>query len=57
MPVSCGVYGCTNSGNKNGEMSFHILPSEKTYLKKKWLQNIRKEAKIPKSLAIWSDHF
>lgn len=58
MPSSCGAYGCTNRGNKNGEISFHTLPSEKkASLRKKWLQNIRREGKIPKSLAICSEHF
>ena len=58
MPSSCGAYGCTNRGGENEEISFHSLPSEKKgTLRSKWLQNIRREGKLPKTLAICSEHF
>ena len=58
MPSSCGAYGCTNCSGKNKEISFHNLPSEtKSTLRSKWLQNIRRDGKLPKTLTICSQHF
>ena len=58
MPSSCGPYGSTNRGNENREVSFHSLPSQKkASLRAKWLQNIRREGKIPKALLVCSEHF
>lgn len=58
MPSSCGAYGCTNRGGESKEISFHSLPSEKkSALRSKWLQNIRRGGKLPKTLVICSEHF
>ena len=46
MPSSCGAYGCTNRGNKNGEISFHTLPLEKkASLRKKMASKYQKRGK------------
>ena len=46
MPSSCGAYGCTNRGNKNGEISLHTLPSEKkASLRKKMASKYQKRGK------------
>ena len=58
--VSCAAFGCTNQSKGNPDLSFHKIPSlKKGLLRKKWLQNIRRERNIPKDSGffICSKHF
>ena len=46
--VSCAAFGCKNQ-SKDPDFGFHkVLSLEKGLLRKKWLQDIRRERKIPK---------
>ena len=57
MP-NCSAFGCTNRSSDNPDLSFHRIPSEKKNdLRKKWLQNIRREGSLPKDAVVCSIHF
>jgi len=61
MVLYCSAFGCTNKWEPNSAISFHRLPkkSRNEELRKKWLQNIKREGILPKdeNFFICSVHF
>ena len=60
MP-SCSAVGCTNRSDKNPDLSFHAVPTEKRNpkLRRQWLDQIKRSGTLPKdgSFSICSEHF
>ena len=55
---SCAAYGCTNKWKADSEIRFYKIPKDND-LQQKWLNNIRRERKLPKdeNFNICSSHF
>ena len=55
---SCAAYGCTNKWKADYEIRFYKIPKDND-LRQKWLNNIRREGKLPKdeNFYICSIHF
>ena len=57
MPKSCCVYGCTNTSEKNTDLSFHEFPPNKK-TKDAWVARIRRvDFILTKSTYVCSNHF
>ena len=51
----CAAYKCGNQSNFNTNVSYHLLPKEKT-TRKAWIDAIGR-TDLPKTCALCSDHF
>ena len=47
MVGSCAAHGCTNKWKADSEIRFYKIPKDND-LGQKWLNNIRREEKLPK---------
>ena len=47
MVRSCAAYGCTNKWKTDSEIKFYKIPKDND-LGQKWLNNIRRDGKLPK---------
>ena len=58
MVRSCAGFGCTYRWKAGSDVTFHRIPKE-SQLRQKWLQNIKREGKLPKdeNFFICSSHF
>ena len=58
MVRSCAAFGCTNKWKADSDITFHRIPKD-VNLRKKWIQNIKREGKLPKdeNFLICSIHF
>lgn len=60
MVRSCSAYGCSNRWQKESNIIFYRIPSNKNLkLRSDWLQNIKRDGVLPKdeNFLICSAHF
>ena len=59
--TNCSAFGCTSRSTEDTNLSFHRVPFKKAKkdLRKRWLENIRRDGNLPKdsSFYICSKHF
>jgi len=49
MVKACAAYGCSNRYSIGKEISFHKIPKhDREKIRKKWLNNIRRDGNLPK---------